>query len=241
MIDKAGSSLRPYQAEWHEKTFVPAIEEMHGKPKEYWEDGQLIEKEIHIGLTAAHFAERTEESAKNIKDDFLYPLYNSGLIDCVKSVLDRRENLWFSVDSEDKAFSLFKDQNDKRLTITEPSVYPYSLVMEQFTRRRKIYYAEIAMKNKKNISEIYSLQDCDVTEISVKQLVDKYLSNPESCFIAGFQRYCAPLKNISYSKRITLDLQKKYFFTGQSPNNKFTEFSKNGIEDSSTTTTGVSD
>ena len=35
LIDKAGSNVRPYQAEWYEKTFVPAIEEMHGKPKEY--------------------------------------------------------------------------------------------------------------------------------------------------------------------------------------------------------------
>ena len=66
------------------KIFVPAIEEMHGKPKEYKENGVVVEQEIHIGLTAGDFAERTGESAKKIKDDFLYPLYNSGLIDCVK-------------------------------------------------------------------------------------------------------------------------------------------------------------
>jgi hypothetical protein len=148
-------------------------------------------------------------------------------------VIDGREKIWFPVDSEDRTFSLFKDQNDKRLTITDPSVYPYSLLMQQSTRRRKIYDAEIAIENKKNISEIYSLQDSDGTEISVKQLIEKYLSNPESCFIADFETYRGPINNISYSKQITLDLQKKYFFNGQSPRHKFTEFSKNWIEDSS--------
>ena len=133
----------------------------------------------------------------------------------LRSILDRRENLWFSVDSEDKAFSLFKDQNDKRLTVTDPSCIPIHSLMEQSTRRRKIYCAEIAIENKKNISEIYRLEDADKdkTEISVKQLVDKYLSNPESCFIGDFERYRAPINNISYSKQITLNLQKKYFFT----------------------------
>jgi hypothetical protein len=55
LINKAGSNVRPYQAEWHEKIFVPAIEDMRGNPKEYWEDGQLIEKEIHIGLNRGGF------------------------------------------------------------------------------------------------------------------------------------------------------------------------------------------
>ena len=148
LIDKAGSNIRPYQAEWYEKIFIPAIDEMGNKPKEYWEDGQLIEKEIHVGIGSGDLAERTEESAKKIRDDFLYPLLNCGLIDCVKSVIDGREKIWFPVDNEDKAFSLFENQNDKRLTITDPSVYPYSLVMEleQSTRRRKIYDAEIAIR-----------------------------------------------------------------------------------------------
>ena len=42
-----------------------------------------------------------------------------------------------------------------------------------------------------------------------------------------------PIRNISYSKHVILELQKKYFFNSQSPRHKFTEFSKNEIEDSS--------
>ena len=181
------------------KSSYPAIDEMGNKPKEYWEDGQLVEKEIHIGIGSGDLAEKTQESAKKIRDDFLYPLLNCGLVDCVRSVIDGREKIWFPVDSEDKAFSLFQNQNDKRLTVNDPSIYPYpfrlELELEESTRRRKIYDAEIAIENKKNISEIYRLEDADKTEISVKQLVDKYLSNPESCFIADFERYRAPLNN----------------------------------------------
>ena len=36
LIDKAGSNIRPYQTEWYEKIFIPAIDEMENKPKEYW-------------------------------------------------------------------------------------------------------------------------------------------------------------------------------------------------------------
>ena len=28
LIDKAGSNIRPYQTEWYEKIFIPAIDEM---------------------------------------------------------------------------------------------------------------------------------------------------------------------------------------------------------------------
>ncbi len=180
-------------------------------------------------------AEKTQESTKKIRDDFLYPLLNCGLVDCVRSVIDGREKIWFPVDNEDRTFSLFQNQNDKRLTVNDLSIYPYpfrlELELEDSTRRRKIYDAEIAIENKKNISEIYRLEDANKTEISVKQLVDKYLSNPKSCFIADFERYRAPLNNTFYSKQITLELQKKYFFNSQSPRHKFTEFSKNQIED----------
>ena len=142
-----------------------------------------------------------------------------------------------------KPFRFLKDQNDKRHTVSDQLIYPYpfrlEVGLEESTRRRKIYCAEIAIENKKNISEIYRLEDADKTEISVKQLVDKYLSNPEICFIADFERYRALINNISYSKRIILDLRKKYFFTGQSPRIKFTEFSKNRIEDFFTNGTTV--
>ena len=58
------------------------------------------------------------------------------------------------------------------------SLYPYPFRLEQSTRRRKIYDAEIAIENKKNISEIYRLEDADGTEISIEQMIAKYFSKP---------------------------------------------------------------
>ena len=95
IMDRGGSNVRFYIAEWYEKVFVPAIKAMNGRPKEILQDGKPIGNESHVGLTSGDLARLTNEGSKRIRDDFLYPLYNCGLVDCVRSDDDLREKLWF--------------------------------------------------------------------------------------------------------------------------------------------------
>lgn len=239
IMDRGGSNVRFYIAEWYEKVFVPAIKAMNGRPKEILQDGKPIGNESHVGLTSDDLAKLTNEGSKRIRDDFLYPLYNCGLVDCVRSDDDLREKLWFPVSDQDKAFSLFDSNKDKRLKISNPLFYPSLNVLEDFNRNSKIYDAERSIENKKNFSEIYSLQDCDGTKITEHELFTKYFSNPEICFIKDFSRYeqsiaAVSIRNIQYCSQIVRNQQEKnYFFTDPSPRHIFTEFSNKDTEESS--------
>jgi hypothetical protein len=239
IMDRGGSNVRFYIAEWYEKVFVPAIKAMNGQPKEILQDGKPIGNESHVGFTSGDLAKLTNEGSKRIRDDFLYPLYNCGLVDCVRSDDDLREKLWFPVNDQDKAFSLFDNNKDKRLKITNPLFYPSINVLEDFSRNSKIYDAERSIENKKNFSEIYKLEDYDGIEITEHELFEKYFSNPEICFIKDFAKYeqniaAANFKNIQYWSQVVSNQQeKKLFFSDTSPRHIFTEFSKNQIEDSS--------
>ena len=200
----------------------------------------VIGKESHVGITSGNLARNRNESSKKIRDDFLYPLYNCGLVDCIRSDDDLREKLWFPINDQDKAFSLFDNNKDKRLKITNRPFYPIINVLEDFNRNSKIYDAERAIENKKNFYEIYRLEDYDGIEITEQELFTKYFSNPEICFIKDFAKYeeaitTINVKNIQYSSQIVMNNQEKnYFFSYPSPRHIFTEFSNNGTEESST-------
>ena len=60
---------------------------MEGNPKEYKVNDVEVEKEKVVGLTSADLALATGESSKKIRDDFLYPLYNCGLVSYLQSIL----------------------------------------------------------------------------------------------------------------------------------------------------------
>ena len=76
------------------------------------------------------------------------------------------------------------------------------------------------MKNKKNFSKIYRLEDSDGNEISVQKMIEKYFSNPEICFIKDFSKYeqsiaAANVRNTEYCSQIVRNQQEKnYFFRG---------------------------
>jgi hypothetical protein len=117
-----------------------------------------------------------------LRETYLYPLANHGLINYAKSVLNRNENIWFPVDEKTNAFSLFKS-NDLRLTVTNPAVYPSPNVIEKEYSSIVKQEERGGTQNKKNI---FRLLDSDGTEITVDVMIEKYFQNTESCFIKGF-------------------------------------------------------
>ena len=131
LMERGGSNVRAYLAECYNKVILPVFKELDGELKERKsEEGKIIEKETHLGLTTEEIGQAIHEileiptpGIRELRETYLYPLANHGLINYAKSVLNRNENIWFPVDEKTNAFSLFKS-NDLRLTVTNPAVYP---------------------------------------------------------------------------------------------------------------------
>jgi len=99
-------SIRPYQQEWYSDVFLPAFEGLGPKPKiKTTENGTIVERESIVGLTTKDLADKMSKQRKttsttHICENYLRPLINQGVINSVRSVINRKENLYYSVNSE---------------------------------------------------------------------------------------------------------------------------------------------
>jgi archaellin len=190
LMEAGGSNLRAYLAKCYNEVILPAFKDQSGKVKENKVEDVVTEKETHVGLTTEEIGQAMHEKlgipipgTKQIRDTYLYPLVNHGLLNYAKSVLNRSENIWFPVDEETNAFSIFKDSN-RKLSVSKQDVYPSQIVIEKEYSSIVKQDAERGTENKKIL---YRLQDADRSEITVSEMVQKYFSDPESCFTKGFE------------------------------------------------------
>ena len=77
--------------------------------------------------------------------------------------------------------------NDLRLKILDYRAYPDRNVLEEGFRTIVKHDAKEGVKN--SDFKRYKLVDAGGTEITVSQLIDKYLSDPDSCFIKGYPEF----------------------------------------------------
>jgi hypothetical protein len=178
----ASSTLRPYVVEWYNQVFLPAFRDMGGKPNERTVDGIPIEKEYYVGVTYNQLAEKTRDvmriakpSSDELHKNSLYPLLNLGFINKTQSVIDRRANIYSPVE-ETNIFTMFQNSQDFRLRITVASLFPSRQALEEDFRRIVKY------RHKEGDRLKYKLVDEKGVEISVEELIDRYLNNPEICF-----------------------------------------------------------
>jgi hypothetical protein len=152
-----------------------------------------MDSENVIGLTTKYLAKRTQDvmgtklSSKEIRDQYLEPLYNLGIIDKFQSGLDRRENLYCPVDemATSSIFAMSDDANpyDYRLKVKEPHLYPSKNVLMDCIRtfvKKNVQSPTSTTKN--NFYQKYKLVDHNGVEITTEELIDRYLSNPEKAF-----------------------------------------------------------
>jgi hypothetical protein len=148
----AGGS-RPYIVNWYNKVFVPGFKDLGGKPNEKIKtddedkpilgvDGKpvLIAKERHIGVNTEQLALKTKEvfkgakpSNKELRDKYLEPLVNLGVLDKVQSEIDRRENIYLPVE-DGSLFDIFvDDETNLRIKVLTPEQFPTkNFLKEQF-------------------------------------------------------------------------------------------------------------
>jgi hypothetical protein len=186
LMERGGSNIRPYIAEWYNKVFKPAYNELPEEPKNKVV-GDTTKTEERKGLTSNELAQKTKEilkipkpNADEILKKYVYPLQNQGIIDNVQSQINKNNNLYFPSDEEQNIFSLFSN-NDFRLNVRDNAFYPSTTVLENLISEsiEEKHHAEDPLEKIKN----YRLLDHEGKEIlSPKELVERYLSNPETCF-----------------------------------------------------------
>lgn len=90
LMERAASGVRPYIANWFNDVFVPAFQNLDGKPNALIdEDDHILIKERHVGVTTEQLAEKTKKvygglkpSSGDLLAKYLYPLINQGSLFC---------------------------------------------------------------------------------------------------------------------------------------------------------------
>jgi hypothetical protein len=189
LMQRAAGNLRPYIAKWYTDVFMPTFKDQDGKPNKLIDDdGILIAKESHAGVTTEQLAEKTKLAFGGIKpssgellNKYLYPLMNQGLIDKTQSQINGRSNIFFPVEAveDGKIFSLFENTDVVKLKISNPQLYPTTdSIEESFRSLLGRYYSEGDRR--------YRIIDVDCSEITPTELTQKYYKSPDVCFIKGF-------------------------------------------------------
>jgi hypothetical protein len=188
LMETGGSNIRPYLVEMYNLVFYPLYAIETAPRTDSSKFGNTVLKEPHKGIRVQEIIECAKEllhrtiSNKDMHHKYLTPMADLGLINSVKSEIRGNEKIYYPADEEaERVHSLFPD-SDLRLKITDKSLYPSKDVLEQSYSLSSKLLSEHTGKNEKNISDIYRLEDHEGNEITISELIDRYLPNPELCF-----------------------------------------------------------
>jgi hypothetical protein len=188
-MERAASNMRPYLADWYDRVFLESFKKQGNVCKEYQNDIGFPMKENYVGVTTEELAAETKEimevhkpGTDEIRESYLDPLINQGLIEKVPSVKDRRQNIYFPVDP---AANGNGKVDTNKVIVTDPNLYPSKSLIEESFRtlvkypaRDSIFFDQITD---------YRIEDIDGQKIELQELLDKYFSEPEQYFEKGFE------------------------------------------------------
>lgn len=223
LMEIGGSNIRPYLVAMYNDVIYPLYSQIDGpgvdKGKDKYGNEIVIAKENYKGLRVQEIIEGAKEilhltiSAKELYTKYLTPMVELGLINWARSVLKGSEKIYYPADPDSrKVHSLFSD-GDLRLKVTDKSFYPTKEVLEQSYG----FSSKLSSKpeGKKNIFDIYRLEDHQGKEITLSEIIDRYLFNPELCFKIGwneleptdrsFDKMTGFNQNICYSNQILMN------------------------------------
>jgi hypothetical protein len=198
LMERGGSNIRPYIAEWYNQVFLPLFQAENGQVKIAERDERAV-SENYVAVTSTQLRDKTKEvkgisiSSDDLRHKYIDPLINQGLIDKARSEIRKSENIYFPVDETgENIFSLFTD-NDHRLHVINSDLYPSKqLIQNSFKStvkcREKYRDKEGDSFEKILLLDIYRLKDADGKEITLDQLVERYFSDPDTCFIEDYKQ-----------------------------------------------------
>ena len=195
LMERGGSNIRPYIADWYNQVFLPLYLAENDAVKISINDDNLCEN--YVAVTSTQLRDKTKEvygisiSSDDLRHKYIDPLVNQGLIDKARSEIRKSENIYFPVDETGRnIFSLFTN-NDQRLHVNIPGAFPCKRsIINSFQATSEYGEKHRDMDGgifEKNILDIYSLEDPDGIEITLDHLVEKYYSDPETCFIKDYK------------------------------------------------------
>jgi hypothetical protein len=188
LMERAATNMRPYLADWYDRVFLEAFKELDGKPNEYKNEFNIVyEKENYVGLTSEQLAIKTKEimqvhkpSTDEIREAYLDPLVNLGLIEKAPSVRDNRQNIYFPVEYS----STNGNTKTNKVLVTDPNLYPSrNLIEESFGTLVKYPARDTTFFDQ--ITD-YRIEDENRQKIEVAELLDRYFGEPEQYFEKGF-------------------------------------------------------
>jgi hypothetical protein len=133
LMERGGSNIRPYIAEWFNQVFLPTHKaengEFRSKTIGTGEKAITID-ENYVAVTSTQLREKTKQvkgiiiSSDELRQKFTDPLVNLGIIEKTKSEIKKSENIYFPVDEKgENIFSLFGN-SDLRLHVKDSNLYP---------------------------------------------------------------------------------------------------------------------
>jgi len=201
LMEIAGSNVRPYLAQWYNDKFLVAFNDEGGQIRTKTEyinkDTERVIEEDYVAVTSKQLCEKTNVSNEVLRHKYIDPLVNQGLINKARSNIRKNENIYFPVDAKgENIFSMFRGQHPK-LIVKDPEHYPTrKLIQDSFSftehsknvKNEREKFGEIFGDkhggiSEKNLFDIYRLEDENGIQITLDQLVDRYFTNPESCFV----------------------------------------------------------
>lgn len=194
LMQTGGSNIRPYLVAMYNEVIFPLwskiLEPRHEMGKDRDGNDIVIAKENYIGLRVKEIIDGAKDllnlkiSSKDMYSKYLTPMVEQGLLNWVKSVLKGNEKIYYPSDPESSKVNTLFPEGDLKLTVNDVSFYPSKENLEQSYGFRSKLSSE--QGGKKNISDIYTLQDHEGNEITISELIETYLSNPELCFNKGW-------------------------------------------------------
>lgn len=103
-VQRATSKMRPYQEDWFYNVFVPVYQEQNYEPKSGEDSMGIVVRETFVGVTTEELAKTAQvlkcakPSTQTIRDKYLDPLVNIGLINKHESRIRPKNNIYSPAD-----------------------------------------------------------------------------------------------------------------------------------------------
>jgi hypothetical protein len=192
------NGISPDRLEWFEKVFLP-LYRSKGNVKASVKDshGNVVE-ETHVGITTDELIakifkdENRNLSSKDLLQRYLYPLQHQGIIDRVKSVINRNHNIFFPTPAaiKESFFHSFIDKKNEsfdnlRFKVINPEAYPTIDILEmQIMTALKHSSKDLdSIQNNsspKIFDETYKIQK------NARMIVEEAFSFPDRYFAKGW-------------------------------------------------------